>query len=82
MYLGDAADTVASVARHARPGGIIAFQEWHAADLFISEPPVALWDDTGALLVETFGPAGTNTHVGLQLHQAFDRRRGPGATAP
>jgi ubiquinone/menaquinone biosynthesis C-methylase UbiE len=73
MYLGDATETVASVARHARPGGIVAFQEWHAADAFISQPPVALWDDTGALLVETFGPAGTNTHVGLQLRSAFER---------
>ncbi len=79
MYLADPADVIASAARHVRPGGIVAFQEWHADDPFTSEPSVQLWNRTGQLLVETFRLAGTNTRVGLQLRRAFLRA---GLSAP
>ena len=70
MYLADAADTIASVARHVRPGGTVGFQEWHGSDPYIAEPPVPLWTQTWECLVETFRRAGTNVHAGLRLRQA------------
>ncbi len=72
MYLAHAADAIVSIAQHVRPGGIVAFQEWHGSDPFIADPPVPLWTQTGERLVETFHRAGTNIHAGLQLREAFE----------
>ncbi len=72
MYLADAADAIASVARHVRPGGTVGFQEWHGSDPYIAEPPVPLWTQTWECLVETFRRAGTNVHAGLRLRQAYE----------
>jgi ubiquinone/menaquinone biosynthesis C-methylase UbiE len=71
MYLADPADAIRSTTHYVCPGGVIAFQEWHAADPFSSAPPLPLWTRTGEVLVETFRRAGTNIHAGLQLRQAF-----------
>jgi SAM-dependent methyltransferase len=72
MYLGDLGNAIGAAARHVRPGGIVAFQEWHADDLFLAEPPVPLWQRTGDIVVATFRRAGTNTRAGFQLRQAFE----------
>ncbi len=71
MYVADSALALQAVARHVVPGGIVAFQEWHAVDPFLAEPPVGLWTRTGEILVETFRRAGTNVRAGLGLRQAF-----------
>jgi SAM-dependent methyltransferase len=71
MYLADPATAIRSTTRHLREGGIVAFQEWHAADPFSSEPSLPLWSRTGEVLVEAFRRAGTNLHAGLQLRRAF-----------
>ena len=72
MYLADPVEALTAVAASVRPGGIVAFQEWHAVDAFISTPIVELWNRTGALLVATFGGAGTNLTTGLGLRACFE----------
>ena len=71
MYLANPVAAVAAAARHLRPGGIVAFQEWHGADRFLSVPPVPLWLRTGEVLVETFRRAGTNIDIGMALRECF-----------
>jgi SAM-dependent methyltransferase len=72
MYIADPVEALTAVAESVRPGGIVAFQEWHAADAMTSSPVVDLWDRTGALLVATFGAAGTNLKMGLGMRACFE----------
>jgi SAM-dependent methyltransferase len=71
MYVADAAEVLTALAHHTSPGGVIAFQEWHAADRWLAAPDVALWTRTGDSLVETFRRAGTDMHTGLGLRGAY-----------
>ena len=71
MYIADPVVALTAVARHVRPGGVVAFQEWHPDDSFLAEPPVELWTATGDVLVETFRAAGTNVRLGLGLRAAY-----------
>jgi SAM-dependent methyltransferase len=80
MYVADPASAIASTLGHLRPGGIVAFQEWHPADPFTSAPPAPLWLHTGKTLVETFRRAGTNVEMGLQLRSCFTRAGLPSPT--
>ena len=72
MYLNDPVEALEAAVAAVRRGGLVAFQEWHAADPFMSMPTVDLWDRTGALLVSTFGTAGTNLTMGLGLRACFE----------
>jgi len=72
MYVADAVAALAAVAAHVRPGGIVAFQEWHAIDPFTSTPTVELWERMGAVLVPTFGAVGTHVTMGLRLRSCFE----------
>ena len=67
MYLADPTEALEAAVGAVRHGGLVVFQEWHAIDPFMSTPTVELWDRTGALLVSTFGAAGTNLTMGLEL---------------
>ena len=71
MYIADPVVALTAVASHVRPGGIVAFEEWHPIDSFLAEPPVELWTATGDTLVETFRAAGTNVRLGLSLRAAY-----------
>ena len=72
MYLADPAEALEAAVGAVRHGGLVVFQEWHAIDPFISTPTVEFWDRTGALLVSTFGAAGTNLTMGLELRACFE----------
>ncbi len=72
MYLADPVEALEAAVAAVRRGGLVAFQEWHAADPFMSMPTVDVWDRTGALLVSTFGTAGTNLTMGLGLRACFE----------
>jgi SAM-dependent methyltransferase len=71
MYLADPVAALRRVADHVRPGGVVAFQEYHFADGSLSHPRAALWERTGELLLETFRRAGTEMGMGLKLYGAF-----------
>jgi SAM-dependent methyltransferase len=71
MYLGDAAEAVRRVARHVRPGGIIAFQETHFTSIPPYHPRLAVWECIGTWITETFKRAGADTQIGLRLPEVF-----------
>jgi SAM-dependent methyltransferase len=71
MYLADPVAALRRVAGHVRPGGVVAFQEYHFADGSLSYPRAALWERTGELLLETFRRAGTEMGMGLKMYPAF-----------
>jgi SAM-dependent methyltransferase len=71
MYLADPVAVLRRVADRVRPGGVVAFQEYHFADGALSYPRAALWERTGELLLETFRRAGTEMGMGLKLYGAF-----------
>lgn len=73
MYLGDATDAVRGLARHVRPGGVVAFQEFQFEGLFRSLPerPDSLYQRSVGWVVETFRRAGVDTNMGLRLPAAL-----------
>ena len=71
MYLADPVAVLRRVGGHVRPGGVVAFQEYHFADGSLSQPRAALWERTGELLLETFRRAGTEMGMGLKMYGAF-----------
>jgi hypothetical protein len=71
MYLADPVAALRRVADHVRPGGVVAFQEYHFADGALSHPRAPLWERTGELLLETFRRAGTEKGMGLKMYGAF-----------
>ena len=70
MFSPDPSAMLRGVAKHLRPGGIIAFHEvdWLGAT---SVPPAPTYDNCMRCIVETFQKAGTNPNMGLKLHSAF-----------
>jgi SAM-dependent methyltransferase len=71
MYLANPVEAIRGVARHVRPGGIIAFQEFALGDLGLSFPRAPLFERTGILLQETYRRAGVDMEMGLKLYPAF-----------
>ena len=71
MYLGDPAEALRRIARHVRPGGVIAFQETDIMNPPPYYPSMPLWERIGDAFVETLRRAGVETRMGLKLYQAF-----------
>jgi SAM-dependent methyltransferase len=71
MYLPDPAATLAQLADHMAPGGLVAFQE---IDLTAgrSVPTVPLVDEALGWLRETFKRAGVDIELGPKLHKLFE----------
>jgi SAM-dependent methyltransferase len=70
QYYADPAATLLRLARHLRPGGLIAFHErdWYGVNSF---PPSPTYDRCCRWIIETFEAVGIRTRVGLELHAAF-----------
>lgn len=73
MYLRDPVEGVRRLARHVRPGGIVAFQEFQFEGLFRSYPevPGSLYGRTVEWVVEAFRGAGVETNMGFRLPATF-----------
>ena len=72
MFSADPVAMLKGIAKHLRPGGIIAFHEvdWTGA---ASVPSAPIYDNCVRCVVETFRKVGTNPNMGLALHSAFIR---------
>ena len=70
MYQADPATTLARLADHLTPGGLVAFQE---IDLTAGKtvPVVPVVDEALGWLRETFKRAGVNIDLGPNLHMVF-----------
>lgn len=71
IHLADPADTLRRLALLVRPGGILAFQDFHFEYVPMSTAPVALWDEWLRLFLGTFRQAGRDTAMGMHLYQVF-----------
>jgi SAM-dependent methyltransferase len=70
MFQPDPAATVRGVARHARPGGIVAFHEidWDGAR---TSPPAPTFDAACRWIAEVVARSGASTRMGMHLHATF-----------
>ncbi|MDB5522917.1 MAG: hypothetical protein JWM58_680 [Rhizobium sp.] len=78
MFQADPAAMLRGVARHVRPGGIVAFHEPDWAGVR-STPPAPSYDQCCRWIVETFRRTGIETHMGDKLDATF---RAAGLAAP
>lgn len=78
MFNPDPAAILSTLARHLRPGGVVAFHEvdWTGSR---SSPSVPLYERCSDWIVRTFTKVGTNPHMGLALPATF---RQAGLPAP
>ncbi len=74
MYMADPGQALRSLARHVRPGGILAFQEMdftighaYAAAGYMS----ALGEQVWTWLLQVFARSGAHAAMGLDLYRAF-----------
>jgi ubiquinone/menaquinone biosynthesis C-methylase UbiE len=79
MFSPDPATMLREIARHLRPGGVIAFHEvdWTGVRSF---PPCPIYDQSCSWILETFKRVGTNAHMGLELYSTFVRAGLPAPT--
>jgi SAM-dependent methyltransferase len=70
MFQPDPAASLAKLAAHVRPGGIVAFHEPYR-DNVRSYPPVAAYDRGWELVDETLRRSGADPLMGIKLHAAF-----------
>ena len=70
MYISDPAATLRGLARHVRPGGIVAFQEI-VLNSICSAPPLPLANRVARWVVAAFERAGAEADMGLKLDAAF-----------
>ncbi len=69
MFLADPTSAMKGLARHLRPGGIVAFQEFQFDDLMRTWPqvPGSLYEKTLDWVLTTFRAAGVATSMGVAL---------------
>jgi SAM-dependent methyltransferase len=70
MYLNDPAQTLRSLVRHLRPGGIVAFHEI-ILNSMRCVPPVPLMSRVGQWVITAFERAGAELDMGLRLDATF-----------
>ena len=70
MYRRDPADDLRTLARHLRPGGIVAFQEFDVLSAK-TVPPTPLLEEAHDWLVEGFAGAGIEREMGPKLYATF-----------
>jgi ubiquinone/menaquinone biosynthesis C-methylase UbiE len=71
MYLADPADALRQLARHVRPGGVLAFLEVDSAFTPPYYPSLPLWEQVGTWFGEAMQRAGVESQMGLKLYAAF-----------
>jgi len=79
LHLRDPVGVLRVLARHLRPGGIVAFQEPDLARLGASFPPIPLVQQVGDWVRQAHHHLGLDSQFGLRLHQVF---RDAGLPAP
>ena len=70
-FQDEIAAALGAVARHVRPGGVMAFVEIDRTPTFPSMPPLPLWQQVGALVGAALTRTGTGRHTGLELAPAL-----------
>jgi SAM-dependent methyltransferase len=70
MFQADQSGMLRRLAKHLKPGGIIALHEpdW---SFVRSDPPAPVYERCCAWISETFARVGTSTNMSARLHRAF-----------
>jgi ubiquinone/menaquinone biosynthesis C-methylase UbiE len=71
MYMKDPAAVLRDVARHVRPGGVIAFLDTSFRSFLEACEDLPLWREAAKAMTEAFQRSGANTEMGAQLLDAF-----------
>ena len=71
MYMKDPAAVLRDVARHVRPGGVIAFLDTSFRTFLEACEDLPLWREAAKVMTEAFRRSGANTEMGAQLREAF-----------
>jgi ubiquinone/menaquinone biosynthesis C-methylase UbiE len=73
LYLRDPVGTLQKLAKHLRPGGVVAFQEADMARVATlpAHPPCQLWEHMFFWSLEAFRQAGVPLRMGLDLYRVF-----------
>lgn len=70
LYLPDPAATLRRLARHLRPGAIVAFQEYDRSQ-FSQMPAGELFMQIRGWILDAFAAAGTELDMGTKLYSTF-----------
>jgi ubiquinone/menaquinone biosynthesis C-methylase UbiE len=72
MYLPERAAILGRLARHLRPGGVLAFQEYDIPnDLSYVYPPSSLWQEALNWITQGFEQAGAEARMGMKIYGSF-----------
>ena len=73
LYLRDPVGTLRELAKHLRPGGVVAFQEADMARVATvpAHPPCQLWEQVFFWSLEAFRRAKVPLRMGLDLYRVF-----------
>src|SRR5262249_38275900 len=72
LFAPDPVQTLRAVAGQVRPGGIVAFQEWHLTPTALQcSPRLPLWEQVWGWTMATMQEAGIHLEMGYELHRAF-----------
>jgi ubiquinone/menaquinone biosynthesis C-methylase UbiE len=71
MYVKDPAAVLRDVARHVRPGGVIAFLDTSFQSFLDDARDLPLWRDAAQVMTEAFWRNGADTEMGKHLSAAF-----------
>jgi ubiquinone/menaquinone biosynthesis C-methylase UbiE len=70
LYIPNPAAALRRLARHVKPGGIVAFQEYDIRQASQS-PASALFEQTRGTMVKAFASAGAEVDMGTKLYTTF-----------
>lgn len=72
IFAPDPVHALRTIAGQVRPGGIVAFQEWHMTPTALQHSPrLPLWEQVWRWNIETMQGAGVHLDLGYRLHRAF-----------
>jgi ubiquinone/menaquinone biosynthesis C-methylase UbiE len=72
LFAPDPVHVLRAAARQVRPGGIVAFQEWHlTVDALQCSPRLPLWERVWGWIMATMAGAGIQMGMGYELHRAY-----------
>jgi len=72
MYLAEPVETLRSLARRVRSGGIVAFQDYNfTPHSLVTSPPIPLWQRAYGWFLAVVPKAGIPTEMGYALRRVF-----------
>jgi SAM-dependent methyltransferase len=71
LFTPDPVQVLRAAARRVRPGGIVAFQEWHLTPTLQCSPRLPVWEQVAGWIMATMEGAGIRLGMGYELHRAF-----------